>query len=260
MSDRAQIFTRVEGRDPGAPWIVLSHSLAADHTMWDAQLPLLLPHYRVLRYDTRGHGASGIPPGPYSFGDLVGDVVAIMDRHGIARATFMGLSLGGMTGLGLALAHPDRVEKLVCCDARADAPPAFQKSWEDRVAVVTEKGMAGVLAGTIERWLAPSFRALNPHEVARVERMILATPVAGWLGCVAAIRSLDYLKDLAGLKVPTLYVVGADDVGAPAEAMRAMADATPGARLEVIPEAAHLPNVDATERFNAAIAPFLGLC
>ncbi len=119
----ASLFTRVDGAERSdAPWIVLSNSLAADHTMWDPQIPALTARYRVLRYDTRGHGASDAPEGPYDFDMLVADVIAVMDHHGVERATFMGLSLGGMTGLGLALAHPQRLSRLVCCDARADAP------------------------------------------------------------------------------------------------------------------------------------------
>ncbi|HEV7873673.1 MAG TPA: alpha/beta fold hydrolase, partial [Enterovirga sp.] len=116
-----RLFTRVDGEDV-RPWLVLSNSLAADHTMWDPQIPLLTKRYRVLRYDTRGHGRSDAPPAPYSFDDLVGDVRAVMDHYRVERAAYMGLSLGGMTGLGLALAHPDRLSALVCCDARADNP------------------------------------------------------------------------------------------------------------------------------------------
>lgn len=256
----AKLFTRIDGPERAdAPWIVLSNSLAADHTMWDPQVPLFASRYRVLRYDTRGHGGSEAPEGPYSLPLLVDDVVRIMDHHGIAKAIFMGLSLGGMTGLGLALAHGDRLDGLVCCDARADAPEPFVKSWDDRLAVVDKQGLRGILHGTVERWLVPSFRAKHPEIVAKVERMILDTPVAGYKGCAEALKRLDYLKDLPRIAVPTLFVVGAEDMAVPPDAMRRMAEAVPRARFVAIPDAAHLPNLDNAAAFNAAIAGFLGL-
>jgi 3-oxoadipate enol-lactonase len=255
----ARLFTRIDGPAADAPWLVLSNSLAADHTMWEPQMPLLVSRYRVLRYDTRGHGRSEAPAGPYTLSGLVDDVVRILDHHGIGKASFMGLSLGGMTGLGLAIGHGGRLDRLVCCDARADAPEAYVKGWDERLAVVEQEGLQGILQGTVERWLVPSFRAAHPHVVAEVERMILATPVTGYKGCAEALKRLDYLKDLPGIAVPTLFVVGAEDMGAPPEVMRRMAEAVPGAKLVIIPDAAHLPNLDNTLAFNEAIAGFLGL-
>ena len=231
------LFTRVEASERSDPaWLILSTSIASDHTMWDPQIPALTTRYRVLRYDTRGHGLSDAPDGPYSFDLLVEDVIALMDSHGIDKATFMGLSLGGMTGLGLALKHPGRIEKLVCCDARADAPEPYVKGWDERIALVDRAGMQGILGATVERWLTPAFRKENPEVVARVEQMILSTPVAGYKGAAAALKQLDYLKDLARITVPTLFVVGAEDAGAPPDVMQRMADAVPGARLAVVPE------------------------
>ena len=250
------LFTRVDG-EGGRPWLVLSNSLAADHTMWDAQMPLLTERYRVIRYDTRGHGRSEAPPAPYSFDNLIGDVVAVMDHHGATRASYMGLSLGGMTGLGLALKHPDRLEKLVCCDARADNPEPFVKSWDDRIAVVDQKGTDGLVAGTIERWLTPGFRERHPDEEAKLAAQIRATSAEGYKGCAAALKTLNYLKDLGRLAVPTLYVVGAEDGGAPLPAMQAMADATPGGRLAIVPDAAHIANVDNPAGFADALRGFL---
>ena len=258
----AKLFTRMNGDEahPDAPWLVLSNSLAADHSMWDPQIPLLTQRYRVLRYDTRGHGRSDAPEGPYDFGMLVADVVAVMDHHGVDQATFMGLSLGGMTGLGLALAHPGRVGRLICCDARADAPEPFRQGWDDRLALIERAGgMSGIVQGTLERWLHPAFRAADSETVARVEAMILATPVAGYRGCAAALKSLDYAKDLHRIAQPTLFVAGAEDLAAPPAVMRAMADAVPGAQLVVVPDAAHLPNLDNRAGFEAAVAAFLGL-
>ncbi len=254
------LYSRIEASERSDPsWLILSNSLAADHTMWDPQLPALAARYRVLRYDTRGHGLSDAPDGPYSFDMLVDDVVALMDHHGIERAAYMGLSLGGMTGLGLALKHPQRVERLVCCDARADAPEPFVKSWDERLAAIEREGMRGILQGTIERWLTPTFRKENPEVVARVEQMILGTSLAGYRGCAEALKRLDYLKDLARITVPTLFVVGAEDAGAPPDVMRRMAEAVPGARLAVVPDAAHIANMDNAAGFYEAVADFLEL-
>jgi len=133
------------------------------------QMKTLVKHYRVLRYDTRGHGQSDVPAAPYSFDDLVGDAVALLDHYQIERATFMGLSLGGMTGLGIALAHPGRLEALVCCDARADAPPQFVQGWNERINAVRGGGLASILPATVERWLSAAFRATHPDVVADVE-------------------------------------------------------------------------------------------
>jgi 3-oxoadipate enol-lactonase len=251
-----RLFARVDGEE-GRPWLVLSNSLAADHTMWDPQMPLLTQRYRVLRYDTRGHGRSDAPPAPYSFDELIADVIAVMDHHGIERAAYMGLSLGGMTGLGLALAHPDRLSALVCCAARADNPEPFVKSWDERIAAVDRAGMEGLVSDAIERWLTPAFRAAHPEEEAKLAAMIRATKPEGYKGCAAALKTLNYLKDLGRMRVPSLYVAGSEDAGAPVPAMQAMADATPGARLAVVPDAAHIANVNNPDGFARAISSTL---
>lgn len=261
MVDRGafRLASYVSGRQEGAPWIVLSNSLASSHKMWTPQLALLESRYRVLRYDTRGHGNSDAPPGPYSFDDLVEDAVALMDRFSIARADYMGLSLGGMTGLGLALAHPERIERLICCDARADAPQEFVKSWDDRIAAIEAGGLEAILAGTMERWFTPGFRERDTDTLREMEAMMLSTSTTGYKGCAEALKRLDYLGALSRLSVPTLYIVGTEDPATPPVVMRDMAERTPGARIAEIPDAAHIANVDAPKDFNAAVADFLRL-
>jgi 3-oxoadipate enol-lactonase len=254
----ARLLTRIDGPE-GAPWLVVSNSLASDMTMWEGQLAMLASRYRVLRYDTRGHGGSEAPTGAYDFPMLVADAIAVMDHHGVARASFMGLSLGGMTGLGLAIHHPGRIEKLLCCDARADSPEPVRKLWDERIAAVAAGGMQVVLDSTLERWLVPSFRAANPEATQRIARMILGTPPAGYIGCAHALKGLDYLKDLGRITCPTRFVGGAHDPSAAPDIMGAMAAAVPGATYAAIPDAAHLPNIDNAAGFAAAIGGFLGV-
>src|SRR5262249_3061400 len=148
-----------------------SNSLATTHHLWDAQVAFLAKRYRVIRYDTRGHGRSDVPAPPYKLAQLVADPLAIMDHLRIERCAFMGISLGGMTGIGLALSRPHRIERLVCCDVRADAPAPFLAAWEERLAAVKCDGVGSLAASTLDRWLSPSFRAANPEAVGRLEAM-----------------------------------------------------------------------------------------
>jgi len=254
------IRARADGEESAeAPWIVLSNSLAADMYMWDPQIPLLTRRYRVLRYDTRGHGGSAVAQGVTDFPELAADALAVMDGFGIRSCTFMGLSLGGMTGLALALLHPDRIARLVCCDARADAPPPVQAFWEERIATAGSGGMEAVTQGTLERWLSPEFRAAQPGAVEKVAAMIRGTPVAGYQAAAAAIRTLDFLPRLSRIACPTLFVVGEQDAAAPPALMREMAERVPDARLEVVAGSGHLPNIDNPAGFEAAVAEFLDL-
>lgn len=253
--DGFALSATVSGRE-SAPWLLLANSLGTTQAMWEPQRQLLDRRYRVLSFDTRGHGESGFPAGPYAFDDLVEDVVAVMDRFEIGTANYLGLSLGGMTGLGLALRHPDRIERLVCCNARADAPPAFIQGWDDRLASVEKGGLAAIVSGTMERWFGDRWRNDNPEMLERFEKSFVGTSVDGYRGCVAALKELDYLKQLGRIRAPTLYVAGEYDLAAPVSAMQAMAAATPGCEIAII-AARHLSNVDNAAAFDAAIERFL---
>ena len=248
--------TRIDGPE-GADWIILSNSLGADLTMWNDQIATLSARYRVLRYDTRGHGDSDCVAGEYSFADLTGDVIAVMDHFEIERCAFMGLSLGGMTGLGLAIDHADRVSSVVCADARADAPPPFRANWDDRIAKVSEGGLEAIVDGTLASWLTQSWRDANPDRVKSIRAMVLSNDPQGYIACCHALKGLDYLRHLGRVGVPVFYVGGEQDMGAAPEVMQAMADATPGGTYVSIPDAAHVANINAPTTFNAAIAEFL---
>lgn len=249
---------RVDG-DSGQDWLILSNSLGATMAMWDDQIPALTARYRVLRYDTRGHGQSDAPKGPYSFADLTGDVLALMDHFGINRAAFMGLSMGGMTGMGLAIDHADRVTRVVCADGRADAPEGFRTMWDARISRVREGGLAAIVQGTVESWLTEEWRAANPDRVAAIAQMVQSNDPEGYIACCLGLKDLDYLKRLPQAGVPILYVGGDQDRGAAPEVMQAMADSTPGGVYRQIKGAAHVANINAPEAYLAAIADFLDL-
>lgn len=252
------LHSTISGPDD-APALLLLNSLGATHAMWDGQIAALERRYRVIRCDTRGHGQSPTPPAPYSFDDLVGDALAVLETHGVQKATVMGLSLGGMTALGLGLNAPERFEKIVCCAGRADAPPPFVQSWHDRFAKMDAGGIEAVWNGTVGFWLSDETRTNHPDREAALRNEFLKTTQEGYRGCGHALMTLDYLRHLGGMTVPTLFVAGAEDMGATAETMKAMADACPGSTYKVVPAAKHVINVDQPDGFIAAVAEFLGL-
>ncbi len=243
-----------------APWLVLSNSLATHRDMWDLQMADLTKTHRVLRYDTRGHGQSSAPPAPYTFDLLAGDVLGLMDGLDIGSADFVGLSLGGMTGLALALKHPDRIKSLACCDARADAPEIYQQIWPANIAKAQKDGMEAVASPTLERWFTGAYRddPLNAEHLKRVRDMIVTTAVDGYVGAAACLLNLDMLEDLGTITVPTIYIGGTHDPAAPADVMRHMAEVTKGARFEEIADAAHLSNIENPAAFNRVLTRWLG--
>ena len=227
--------------------------------MWDAQQKMLQAHYRTITCDARGHGRSPSPAAPYHFADLVADAIKVLDTHKVETASVMGLSLGGMTALGLGLTAPDRIERVVCCAARADAPPPFVQSWVDRLAILETGGITKVWEGTIDKWLSAETRAAHPGREASLREAFLATTEQGYCGCAEALKRLSYMKDLGSMTRPTLFVAGADDGGATPETMKAMAAACPGSVFAEVPNAKHVVNVDRPDEFAQVIAGFLAL-
>ena len=254
----ATLNAEVEGPDDG-PWLVLSNSLGANLDMWAPQMRLLTRKYRVLRYDTRGHGQSDAPAGAYSFDRLIGDVLGLMDAKSIHKASFMGLSMGGITGLGLALDQAHRFDRIICADARADAPDAYRAMWDERIAKVESGGLEAVVDGTLASWMTEDWHADNPDASADIRRMVLGNDPQGYINCCLGLKELDYLCRLGEVRIPVLYVGGDKDLGAAPAVMQAMADATPGAEYVQVANAAHVANINRPDAFNAAIAGFLGL-
>jgi 3-oxoadipate enol-lactonase len=241
------------------PALLLLNSLGTTVNMWDAQLPLLEQYFCVVRMDTRGHGQSATPPAPYSFDMLMADAFGVMDSYGLASFSVMGCSLGSMTALGMGVQNPTRIERIVCVAARADAPPPFKQSWDDRIAVMDQNGVAALWEGSLGNWLTPAFRAANPDVVAALKTDFLATTNEGYRGCAMALKQLDVFRDLCDMTVPTLFVAGSEDKGAAPATMEIMAAATPGAQFVVIQEAGHIVNVNNGEAFELAISAFLGM-
>ena len=205
---------------PGdAPCVTFCHSLACDLTMWDEQAELLRGRYRVLRYDVRGHGGSEATKGAYTFDMLSDDVAALWDGLGIEQSHWVGLSLGGMIGFGLALRHPARMLSMTACDTRADAPPAYADLFAGRIRVTREQGLEAMVWPTITRWFTEKSLAEKLPAVEKISDMIRHTHPEGHIGCCEAIRNLSYGVRLSEVRVPTLILVGAEDAGAPPEIM-----------------------------------------
>lgn len=258
MPDGIELHYSVEGPADG-DWIVLSNSLATDLRLWDYEASYLAERFRVLRYDTRGHGQSGASPAPYGFDQLTADVVALMDHLEIAKADFLGLSLGGMTALAMGVSHPDRVKRILCCDARADAPEPYKAIWDGNIEKLHNSDVHALCEPTLARWFTAPYLAdaANSAKLDKVRDMFNSTAADGYEGVARCLQSLDLLKDLGSLPHDVLYVGGADDMAAPVAVMQAMAEATPKARFVEIAEAAHLSNLEQPETFKAAILGFL---
>jgi 3-oxoadipate enol-lactonase len=255
-ANHIQINYELSGKK-GAPVVVLSHSLACSLVMWNPQMDDLSPHFQVLRYDMCGHGHSDVTPGPYTIELLAEDVIGLLDALGIDRVHFVGLSVGGMIGQSLALNHPKRLRSLALCDTAPAVPQEAQPIWQERIERTREKGMESQVNETMERWFTPAFLKQNPPMVGLIRKQILATPVAGYLGCAEAIRKLNYLNRLSEIKLPTLIMVGEDDPGTPVSASQAIHERIPDSRLVILPSARHLSNVEQAEAFNAALLAFL---
>ena len=247
-----QINYEVHGRE-GAPWTVWSHSLACSVRMWDPQIAAFKDKYRMLVYDMRGHGATDAPAGPYSLDLLADDVVGLMKHAGIARAHFIGLSIGGMIGQTLALKNPGVLDKLVLADTTHTQNADALKQWDERIRVAESKGMQALVASTMERWFTAGFR--SSPEAQKIAALIAATPVAGYVGCGQAIMKLSTTARLKDIRVPVLAVTGVEDAAAPGT--KHIGETVPGARFVAIQQASHIANIEQPEAFNRALAGFL---
>jgi len=241
----------------GAPVLVLSNSLGTDLQMWDTQMPAFTEHFRVLRYDTRGHGQSLVSDGFYSIEQLGRDLLALLDHLDIGKVHFCGLSMGGLIGQWLGINAGERLDKLVLCNTAAKI--ASDEVWNSRIDMVLQGGqqaMSDLRDASIARWFTPEFAATEPAQAKRITAMLAATSAQGYAGNCAAVRDADFREQLGAIKAPTLIVCGSADAVTTPEHGRFMQQHIAGAQLLEL-HAAHLSNVEAGAAFTQALLDFL---
>lgn len=223
--------------------------------MWDAQAELLGAEFRVLRYDLRGHGASPAPPGPYSIGDLAGDLLALLDRLEIERAHLCGISIGAMLSIWIAANAGERVARLGLCCTSALIDP--ERTYLDRARLVRERGVQAVADAVMRRWLSPAFAREEPERFAEMRAALLRVPSEGYAGCCEALAVMDLRSDLASIEAPALVIAGAEDPATPPEHGRLIAEGIRGARFDIVPDAMHLANVEQPHAVGELLRSFL---
>jgi 3-oxoadipate enol-lactonase len=253
-----QLRVAVQGPGQGdAAPVVLAHALGLDLSMWDGLAAHLAATRAVLRYDQRGHGGSAVPPGPYRLDDLVDDAARVIREWGRGPVVFVGLSMGGMVGQGLAIRHPELVKGLVLANTTAKYPEAAQAMWSQRIASVEQGGLEAIAAMAMERYFTAAFRAQQPEAAAAQRATLLRTDAAGYAAGCRAVAAVDWLGELPRIACPALVIVGAHDIGAPPSMGQAIADGIPGAELVTLDEASHISVIEQPARFAAAVDGFL---
>ena len=252
-ADGCSIYVEVEGSD-SAPVVMLSNSLGTDLHMWDDQMGEWSKHFRVVRYDRRGHGKSGVPKGPYSMERFARDVLAVLDALKIKKINWCGLSMGGMVGQWLGVNAPDRIEKLVLSNTNsfyADKGP-----WNDRIKFVQEKGLEPLVDANMQRWFTEGFRQRAPQVIARMKEMFLATNPAGYIASCEAIRDMNFTETNPRITAPTLVIVGKQDPATPPSAGDAIVQQIKGAKLAAL-DAAHISNIEQPQLYTETVVNFL---
>ena len=249
-----QIRVAVQGEGPP---VVMSHALGLDLHMWDAFAERLAATHTVLRYDHRGHGGSARPPGPYAIDDLVDDAARVIREWGRGPVAWIGLSMGGMVGQGLAVRHPELLASAVLANTTSRYPEAARPVWAARIESVERGGMAAIADAVVERYLNADHRAAHPEEAAALRAKLARADPRGYAAACHAVSRVDWLEQLAEVKTPTLVIAGARDVGATPEMAQAIAERIPGAQLEVFADASHLSVAEVPDAFFAVVSAFL---
>jgi 3-oxoadipate enol-lactonase len=253
VDDGCKINVEVEGPE-AAPALMLSNSLGTNLHMWDQQTPEFAKHYRVIRYDRRGHGQSDVPEGPYSMERFGRDAIAVLDALAIEKTNWCGLSMGGMVGQWLGANAPERVEKLVLSNTNfyyADKAP-----WQDRIKFIEEKGLEHIVDANMQRWFTEGFRERAPDVMAKMKKMFVATELEGYIGCCQAIMAMDFRDSNPSITTPTMVIVGAQDAATPPAAGEAIQQQIKGAKLVSV-DAAHISNMEQPEAYTKAVLDFL---
>ncbi len=247
---------RIDGR--GERWVTFVTGIANDLSMWDGQVAALERDFNVLRYDLRGHGGTPASGGAYTIELLVSDLAALLDQLNIRRTSVIGLGLGGAIAQAFALAHPDRVDKLMPCCCRARMVPDFAAMWHKLRETVSTNGLESIVEPTVQRWFSEDFKSRHPEVLEKIRKMIRSTTQEGYMGVTAAFLGLDVEAELGSIKAPTLYVSGAEDrLGGPPALMEGLAAKVKGARHVSVPNAAHIANIQNPEGFNRVLMDFL---
>ncbi|WP_322042135.1 3-oxoadipate enol-lactonase [Paraburkholderia sp. J67] len=250
-----QLFYRIDGaQNTTAPWLVLSNSLGSDVSMWTPQLAEFTKHFRVLRYDTRGHGHSAAPQGPYTIEQLTGDVIGLLDHLGIERAHFCGVSMGGLTGVGLGARFASRIDRLVLCNTAAKI--GSPQVWEPRAAKARNEGMLSLADAVLPRWYTAEFMEKNPLVIDQARDVFVHTDKDGYASNCEALNAADLRVEASSIKAPTLVISGTHDLAATPAQGRELAESVPGARYVEL-NASHISNVELTDEFNKAVLSFL---
>lgn len=247
---------RIDGR--GERWVTFVTGIANDLSLWDGQVAALERDFNVLRYDLRGHGGTAASGGAYTIELLVSDLAALLDQLNIRRTSVIGLGLGGAIAQAFALAHPDRVDKLMPCCCRARMVPDFAAMWHKLRETVSTNGLESIVEPTVQRWFSEDFKSRHPEVLEKIRKMIRSTTQEGYMGVTAAFLGLDVEAELGSIKAPTLYVSGAEDkLGGPPALMEGLAAKVKGARHVSVPNAAHIANIQNPEGFNRVLMDFL---
>ena len=239
------------------PWLVMSHSLACDHTMWDDQIDALAQDYRVVRYDTRGHGGSSASDEIYSLDLLAADLNALFNALDIEKAHLVGLSMGGMIGQIFAFEYPSRLHTLTLCDTSSAYSDSVAPVWKERIRFARAESMAALAEPTVERWFTEQFRRTSPVAIRRFGNLVAGTSLEGYAGCSEAILRIRATERLKEISVPVLVVVGEHDQGTPVEMARIIHENISASELAIIDDAAHFPNVEQPETFTKVLLEFL---
>ena len=239
---------------PNSPVLMFSNSLGADLSMWDELVPLLLPYFRVLQYDTRGHGQSELTEGPYTIERLGKDVISLLDQLDIDKVYFCGLSMGGLIGQYLGIHHPDRLHKLIL--SNTDSKIGTAENWNERINTINEQGMQAIVDGTMEKWFTPSYHKTNPARVAQMKELFLANKTAGYSACCAAIGAADFRSEIKKITAETLIITGDEDAVTNVVQAEGLQKEIPNAKLKVFP-ARHLPSTELPIEYADTLIDFL---
>ena len=252
QADGCPIHVEVTGPER-APVLMLSNSLGTNLHMWDTQEEEFAKNFRLVRYDSRGHGQSGVPPGPYSIERLGRDAIAVMDGLGVNKVNWCGLSKGGMVGMWLGANAPERIDRLILSNTACYMPAA--DVWNQRIATARRDGMGPLTEGTMERWFTKGFREREPDKVAPVRKMFLATKPEGYAACCEAIREMDQRESIKRISAPTLVICGRHDPGTTVEAAEAIRSRISGAALTIL-DAAHISNIEQPDDYTETVVGF----